>query len=280
MIMPAPAALTLPANDATLQPNRPIFDWDDVPGAASYTLQVSTVNTFASFVLNQSTIESTYIPAKDLPANKLLFWRVIANGANGPSLPSGFLKFTTANPPSMPVLSAPADNLLIANTLTLKLDWANVTVPVGITLGGYQLEVATDTAFSSAVLTQNVTSTIGTPPVVVSEFTLTTPLSSNTKYYWHVRSYDSGSHYSSWSLVRSFRMIMPAPTALTLPSNGTTLQTVRPSSIGTMFPAQQVTPFRFPRFNTFASFALNTLPLVPLTRPSKTCPQINLSSGA
>ncbi|MDO9302828.1 MAG: hypothetical protein Q7T89_15685, partial [Anaerolineales bacterium] len=255
MVMPAPTLL-LPANEeVALQPNRPFFDWEDVPSATGYTIQISTVNTFTSFVLNTPATGSTYTPVKDLPANKSLFWRVIANGANGPSLPSGFFKFTTANPPPMPVLSAPVDNLLITNTLTPKLDWVNVTVPATITFGGYQLEVATDAAFSSVILTQNVAG-----GRAISKFVIETPLSENTKYYWRVRSYDSDSdsHYSSWSLVRSFRMVMPAPTTLTQPGNGATLQTIRPTFDWEDAPGATGYTIQISTVNTFASFVLNT----------------------
>jgi len=242
---PTLSPVTLP-----LENNRPTFNWSDVPGAAGYTLQVSTLSTFASFVLNASTASSTYTPVVDLPANQLnLYWRVIANGVNGPSLPSSFLSFATLNPPSIPALAAPADNLLITNTLTPKLDWANSTVPVGVTFGGYQLRIATDADFSDIVLDQNITTGISS-----SEYTLLTPLLQDTKYYWHVRSYDDSSHFSSWSVRRSFRMVMPAPTLtqVTLP-----LVTNRP-----VFDWDDVTgasgyTIQVSMVESFASFVLN-----------------------
>jgi len=203
--LPKPTTLNQPADNETFTLNRPLFDWDDIPGATGYTIQISHGQHICLHLVNENTVTSTYTPAKDLPANQTPLlardrqrhkWTVTA---------FGFLQVHDSQPTPCLCCLHRLTIFLISNTLTPKLDWANVTAPIGITLGGYQLEVATDTAFSSAVLTQNVTSTTGTPPVVVSEFTLTTPLSSNTKYYWHVRSYDSGNHYSSWSLVRSFR---------------------------------------------------------------------------
>ncbi len=221
--LPKPTMLSLPANGATLQPNRPLFDWDDIPGASGYTLQVSTANNFATFVLNQKTSVSTFTPVSDLPANKTLYWRVLATGTNGPSLPSDYFTFSTANPPSIPVLSAPAENTLISNTLTPTLDWNNVTLPTGVTFGGYQLEVATDTAFSSDLLTRNAT---GGP--TVSIFILDTLLSPNTKYYWHVRSFNGSGQYSSWSATRSFRTAVVAPTLIS-PSGTLTTTDLTPT---------------------------------------------------
>jgi Zn-dependent metalloprotease len=72
--------------DGTVTANRrPVFDWSDVPGATSYTIQVSTNSLFTSFIVNASSGGSTFTPTSDLPLNKVLDWRVKANGVNGPS---------------------------------------------------------------------------------------------------------------------------------------------------------------------------------------------------
>ena len=55
---------------------RPVFDWEDVPGATGYLLQVSTVNTFATLALNAASAASSYTPTANLPAGVKLYWRV------------------------------------------------------------------------------------------------------------------------------------------------------------------------------------------------------------
>src|SRR6185369_12704498 len=97
-----------------------------------YTLQISKVATFASIVLtgNVTTATSTFTPTADLPASTVLFWRVKANGPNGPSAWSAVRSITTGNPPTVPMLLLPAVNALTTD-FTPRLDWSTSTVPVG-----------------------------------------------------------------------------------------------------------------------------------------------------
>jgi Zn-dependent metalloprotease len=88
----SPPTLLLPADD-NINPVgslTPVFDWDDVNGAVSYTIQVSTSPTFDVLLVNADPTVSTFTPATNLPANTLLYWHVRANGLNGPSLSSTF----------------------------------------------------------------------------------------------------------------------------------------------------------------------------------------------
>ncbi|HVG18607.1 MAG TPA: hypothetical protein VNI02_06105, partial [Blastocatellia bacterium] len=75
---PAPTLLS-PANDARL--NQPLrFDWSDVNGAASYTIQVDDSSSFTSpLVLNQAVAASEFT-ANSLPV-ATLWWRVRANNS-------------------------------------------------------------------------------------------------------------------------------------------------------------------------------------------------------
>jgi hypothetical protein len=78
----APSLLS-PANDARFSVGQTIvFDWSDVSGAASYTIQIDDSDTISSpFVVNQTVTRSTY-STSTLPARKL-WWRVRANDAAG-----------------------------------------------------------------------------------------------------------------------------------------------------------------------------------------------------
>jgi hypothetical protein len=80
-----PPSLSSPDHGATPTSLRPAFDWDDVPGATSYTIQISTNNMFTAFVVNASASTSSYTPSINLPTYKVLDWRVRANAPNGPS---------------------------------------------------------------------------------------------------------------------------------------------------------------------------------------------------
>jgi hypothetical protein len=76
-------ALVSPANDARFAPGANIlFDWTEVSGAASYTIEIDDQDTFASpFVLNQSVINSQ-VSTSTLPT-RTMWWRVRAHDASG-----------------------------------------------------------------------------------------------------------------------------------------------------------------------------------------------------
>jgi hypothetical protein len=46
-------------------------------------------------VVNTKASGTSYVPTKDLPLCKVLYWRVRAEGANGPSLWSQTFSFST-----------------------------------------------------------------------------------------------------------------------------------------------------------------------------------------
>jgi hypothetical protein len=83
--LPAPSLIS-PAADARFAPGTNItFDWNDVAGATSYTIQIDDQDTFASpLILNQS-VESSQLSTNTLPTLRM-WWRVRANngGVSGP----------------------------------------------------------------------------------------------------------------------------------------------------------------------------------------------------
>lgn len=82
-VIPAPQALAV---IPTGEPLKPAFEWDDATGPISgYTIQISTSATFSTFIVNSTTMNSTYTMIKNLPSGKVIYWRVRVNGANGPS---------------------------------------------------------------------------------------------------------------------------------------------------------------------------------------------------
>jgi hypothetical protein len=76
--------LASPGNGVTLTTTKPTFDWGDTAGATGYTIQVSTSALFGTTLVNTTVAPSTYTPTTALPINKVLRWRVRANGAYGP----------------------------------------------------------------------------------------------------------------------------------------------------------------------------------------------------
>jgi hypothetical protein len=78
--LPAPS-LVSPAADARFSPGASItFDWTDVSGAASYTIQIDDADTFSSPLVNQNTTGSQFTTT--LPTTRM-WWRVRANSSSG-----------------------------------------------------------------------------------------------------------------------------------------------------------------------------------------------------
>jgi subtilisin-like proprotein convertase family protein len=73
----APASLTQPANDAIGQTALPSFNWTSVPGAISYTLEISSTIDFAAVVQTVSGITTLPVVLTiPLAENTAYYWRV------------------------------------------------------------------------------------------------------------------------------------------------------------------------------------------------------------
>ena len=208
--------LNLPTDSTFLDNKRPTFEWDEVPGATTYTLQIL----YGTKVVNTGTIKVpayVYTPAVDLLPSSTYTWKVKANGTNTGNYSVPFTFTTSDNSPKIPALSAPANAALVDSTVAQTLDWNQV---LGVTATSavatypaaacFEVEYAMNSSFSG------VSDTI----VVVNDNTIagthTTPilLSPGRTYSWRVRSW-SGTNatgiHSAWSLVRTIKVKFVAP---------------------------------------------------------------------
>ena len=211
-------------HEITLLPN---FDWQDVSGATSYTIQISKSSAFVSskkkklntIIHSATTVASEYTPATSLPVRSLLYWRVVANGTNGPSLWSEVRSFTTANPPGAPLLTFPGHNALLADYAPV-LTWSQAIVPTGTTFDHYQLQLDDDANFSSPVANTSISS------LTTTQYQVSPALPDNATFYWRVYAFNTDGE-SNLSLTYSFRTSM-LPVVLTAPSEGTTVGSLTP----------------------------------------------------
>ena len=171
---------------------RPLFDWDNISGASSYSIEIATDQNFTRLVLNLIITPSAYVPTADLPKGTLLFWRVRANGTNGPSTWSRVRHFDTPNPPNVPTLLSPAHNATVANGQP-TLDWSDSSPGVD----HYEVQISTSATFAST-LGRGRGGRTG-----VSQYTPEVALGPGT-YYWRVRAVNAQGHFSQWSAARSF----------------------------------------------------------------------------
>jgi hypothetical protein len=252
--------LQAPADTITVPTVRSTFDWDNVSGANGYSLQISKNNTFTPLVLTATITGGTnsqYTPLVSLPVSTTLYWRVKANGLNGPSLwSSPVWSFTTPNPPGVPLLTAPALNSLVTDyTPTLK--WSRPIIPIGTFFEHYQVQIATDLAFTAII--QDVDATDYNTP----EYTASPDLNPNTKYYWRSRTWNTLNHYSIWSAVRYFRTALSAP-VLSTPTDGGTTTLLRPPFNWADVPGAASYTIQVSRNSTFTSLVV-TKTVVPST---------------
>ena len=227
---------------------QPTFDWEDVPGAAGYTIQISSDPNFtivvgkkkgstSSAILSATSLSNSYSPASNLASSTTLYWRVQATGANGPSDWSQVRSFTTPNTPGIPLLSTPASNALITDySPTFK--WSIVSVPLNTVFDHYQLQVDDDPAFGSPLIDDvSLTSPADT------QFHAPNPLTPNTSFYWHVRAFNTLGEASAWSSVFTFRTALTPPD-LTSPADAHHELSLQPPSPGRVSPMPPATPSR------------------------------------
>lgn len=189
---PAAPFLVAPPNNATGVSRTPTLDWNDVPTATSYRVQVSTNPNFTTTVVNMVTgsTSSYTVPYGVLNYNTLYYWRVNATNAGGTGQWSSVWNFTTQiQAPSAPTLIAPP-NGSTGQSLTPILDWTDVTGA-----NSYRVQISTSSLFNTTVLdVNNVTqSELNVPSGV---------LTGNTQYYWRVAGINSGGqgpYSSTWN---------------------------------------------------------------------------------
>ena len=217
-VVPIPAVPTLatPATGATNVAINPTLTWNAATGAATYRVQVATDSNFTAIILNDSTLTATQRAVGPLLNSVKYYWRVNAKNAGGTSQYSTVWSFTTIIAvPGVTTLIAPASgtgNNAISPTLT----W-NATA----TATTYRVQVATDSNFTSIVLTD---STLTATQRAVG------PLLNNVKYYWRVNASNVGG-WGAYSTVWNFTTIVATPSVPTLatPLNGATSVATSPT---------------------------------------------------
>ncbi|MDP2302849.1 MAG: hypothetical protein Q8N03_10555 [Ignavibacteria bacterium] len=147
-VTPIPPVLLSPTDGATDISLSPTLTWNESSGATSYILQVSTNNSFSSFVFSQNvTITNKQIAG--LTNSTKYYWRVSTTNNYGTSTPSDVWSFTTGSPPDTPILLTPNDGATDVELL-LTLTW---NASSGAT--NYTLQVSKNSSFSNFVYNQS-----------------------------------------------------------------------------------------------------------------------------
>ncbi|HUH97991.1 MAG TPA: hypothetical protein VLZ89_11565, partial [Anaerolineales bacterium] len=267
-----PPALSLPASGTYVQTTFPTLSWSDpnTSGVTGYTIQISKNNTFTSIVTTGTSTIPSYTPAKALPINSTLYWRVQVKGGNGPSLwsSSPAWSFLTGNGPSIPVPLSPANNSLTTSYTNPAFTWKASIAPSGTSFDHYQIQIGTDTSFSSPV-----TDATTTVPSYPSSLTLLP----DTTYSWHVRAYNTIGDFSGWSATWSLRTALPPPT-LTAPATGTDPLTLRPTfSWNAVGPGASSYSIQVSKNDSFTQLVLSAVTTTPNLTPAKDLPAASVA---
>jgi photosystem II stability/assembly factor-like uncharacterized protein len=201
-----------PNYDQKLNTNKVTLDWDDIPGANQYAIQLSLSNTFSTTILNTTTTTSNYNYSTALTNGKTYYWRFRPKFGTvlGDWTPA--LRFYSMNPPLAPVQVAPL-TASFTNDITPELTWNAVTNGAR-----YQVQISKSSTFLPTL--QDKALEEGVLSYTADELT------TDGLYYWKVRAIDSVGVNGAWSAVRSFTVdtVKPAAPLLSAPA---ALATVR-----------------------------------------------------
>lgn len=187
-ILETPKTL-LPLLNAVNQSLPTQIKWSFSAGAIQQRLQISTTTLFDAPVFDDSTLTDTTATPLDLLSNTKYYWRIAAKSMHGWSPFSTASNFTT----STTVPPVPTPSLPISGTI-------NLSVPVSLSwlasygATNYKLQIATDSLFSSIVITDTVLTTT-TKNI--------SGLLNAVKYYWRIAAKNSAGS-SQYSVFYSF----------------------------------------------------------------------------
>ena len=190
---PSVVTLNTPENGAAEITTNPTLTWQAEPQAASYTLQVSLSEDFASTVVDQTGIDETGYEVSGLEYETQYFWRVRATNEAGDGDWSEMWSFTTEeeplSPPDVVTLLSPEDGAEDVETTPLLMWQASERAEV------YELQLTDNPEFSNLL--------IELTDLQNTEHQIADDLESATTYFWRVRA-GNQTEYSEWSESWSF----------------------------------------------------------------------------
>ncbi len=193
---PSQVNLVNPTNNQNGVSISPYLKWNKALRSDKYRIQVSTTQSFASFVVNTETVDTT-LQARDLTPNRTYYWRVRSSNSGGDGSWSTTFLFATigADKTTTPILSLPGNDAMDL-TSPVQLVWQPT---LGATAYRVQLSLTADFA-------TRVVDTTG----VQSTFYILPQLLTSERYYWRISALNIAGE-SSWSETRTFRTVVVTP---------------------------------------------------------------------
>lgn len=198
---------------------RPTFAWNAVPDARQYMVQISTSETKWSSPYIKATIKpnsdgvlaTSWRPGSDLKRATTLFYRVVALGKYGWSVPSGIVTFETTNPPSTPSVKAPAHKTILSDFAAgVVFSWTRPSSWKTNPAESYEIQLATSNDYTEGLVELSFD---GDPDVSTQYSDVVEGLAPETAYYWRIRAVGADGA-SNWSTTRVFYTTPPIPEGL------------------------------------------------------------------
>jgi alpha-tubulin suppressor-like RCC1 family protein len=201
-VPPGATTIISPVNNSVDQPTTVILQCSTAQNAAQYHWQVSANLTFSSFVVNDSTSDTTRT-VSGLAAGIKYYWQVRAVNPGGVSSFAGPDSFTVVTVPTgTTVLTTPANGITHQRADSLLFAWSSVSKA-----SGYWLQVSDTISFAHTAVND---STVDTSTVL-------TYLNNLQKYYWRVSAFNTAGP-GPFSSPDSFTTIISVPASPTLVS--------------------------------------------------------------
>jgi|GEM_PF-1429116 len=192
-VVPAAPVLSAPVSGATDVAIAPALTWNPVSAATSYSVQLSTVSSFATTIVNQTGIPSTSYTASGLSNNSTYFWRVNATNANGAGNWSSPGHFTTvAGTIPCPIVLWWPSNSATGVVINPSLTWSEVPEALS-----YAVQISIVSDFATTIIHQT--------GITTSSYEANI-LANNTTYYWRVN-VTNANGTSGWSSVFKFTVV-------------------------------------------------------------------------
>ncbi|MCI0707642.1 MAG: FG-GAP-like repeat-containing protein [Ignavibacteriae bacterium] len=210
-VVPSSPVLATPLDLSIDQALSLALTWSAILGADSYHVQVATDSAFSALTSDQAGISGTELALSGLSTSTVYYWRVNATNTGGTGAFSTVRKFTTLPPVSAtPTLTTPL-NGGVDIALNPTLSWNPC-----IDALSYQLQVSTDSAFSTTVFDQS--------GIAATSQSLS-GLSPATVYYWRVNAANAAGT-SPFSIYNKFTTApaIPAVPTLVSPADAVTNQ--------------------------------------------------------
>jgi hypothetical protein len=238
-----PPVLISPAPQSVPDNLRPVLDWQDVPDATGYGVEVSLRPDLSSPFVSQAVTASTYQFVVDLPPDSVIYWHVRTQGAAISDWSSS--SFTSPNPPNTIVLISPLPQATVSMNPTLT--WEAAVLPAGTDFAYYELQLSINNEFNAPIFDTLLTgldqhSYTFTDDKVVNL--------KNTQYYWRVRAANTAQQFSTWA-ARPFLLANVTPTPTRTP---TPTPTPTPVPLGRLYQSNVYGyRFNYPNDATFDS---------------------------